>query len=77
MKTKRCPFCHEEIHVDAKQCKHCCEFLDPKLRDINKNKSVKSPEGCFLQTLNLGCLIFLESIVLVVIIILIILAISS
>jgi len=28
--TKKCPFCSEDILVDAKKCKHCNEFLDQK-----------------------------------------------
>ena len=30
---KRCYFCNEIIHIEAKKCRHCREFLDPKLRD--------------------------------------------
>src|ERR1019366_8789750 len=30
--TKVCPYCSEEILVDAKKCKHCGEFLDDSLR---------------------------------------------
>ena len=28
METKKCPFCSEEINVDAKKCKHCRECLE-------------------------------------------------
>ena len=28
---KKCPFCAEEVLVDAKKCKHCGEILDPTL----------------------------------------------
>lgn len=27
-KTKRCPYCGEEILAIAKKCKHCGEWLD-------------------------------------------------
>jgi hypothetical protein len=32
--STRCPFCSEVILVGAKKCKHCHEFLDFALRDI-------------------------------------------
>jgi hypothetical protein len=28
MRTRKCPFCAEEIAVDARKCKHCGEFVD-------------------------------------------------
>jgi len=31
-KFKKCDFCSETILADAKKCKHCGEFLDPKLK---------------------------------------------
>ncbi|WP_339697711.1 hypothetical protein [Algoriphagus aquimarinus] len=31
METKRCPYCSEEILVEAKKCKFCGEFLDKEL----------------------------------------------
>ena len=35
-KTKRCPYCGEEILAVAKKCKHCGEWLEPK--EITKEK---------------------------------------
>lgn len=32
METPKCPFCAEEIAVDARKCKHCGEYLDPELK---------------------------------------------
>jgi hypothetical protein len=37
METKKCPFCSEEISIEAIKCKHCGEFLDSK---IAKEKTV-------------------------------------
>ena len=29
--VRECPYCSEEIALNAKKCKHCGEFLDPTL----------------------------------------------
>lgn len=50
--TKKCPYCNEEILVDAVKCKHCGEFLDGQ-----KKTSEKPKEGFFLQTMNFGCVV--------------------
>jgi hypothetical protein len=33
MELKKCPYCSEEILIEAKKCKHCGEFIDEQLRD--------------------------------------------
>ena len=30
--TKKCPYCAEEIHIDAIKCKHCREILNSDLK---------------------------------------------
>ena len=74
--TKRCPYCGETILVAAKKCKHCGEFLDESIRQPSTAQQappkvvVKGKgEGCFLQTLNVGCLIVFAVIAAIVIIV--------
>lgn len=44
METKNCPFCAEEINIDAIKCKHCGEFL-PKENVINSPTRVLKPQN--------------------------------
>jgi hypothetical protein len=37
--TKQCPYCSEEIYVDAAKCKHCGEFLDKRRRPPEQSPS--------------------------------------
>jgi hypothetical protein len=69
--TKQCPYCSEEILHTAKKCKHCGEFLDGSLRDNSSSKIpvVVAKEGCFLQTLNIGCAIIIGIVLLIFILI--------
>ena len=49
--SMRCPFCSEVILVGAKKCKHCHEFLDFALRDIQALRQPgipHAPLGCRL-----------------------------
>ncbi len=57
--TKKCPYCAEEILIDAKKCKYCGEYLDEELKIKNKPAETKvvAKEGCFLQSLNAGCML--------------------
>ena len=51
-KTKKCPFCGEEILLEAVKCKHCGEFLNasPQPSEPKQKKAmVTRPAGCVLQ----------------------------
>jgi len=41
--TKKCPACAEEILVEAKKCKHCGEYIEPK--NGTSNKQTGSTQG--------------------------------
>lgn len=36
-----CPFCAEQIKAAAKKCKHCGEFIDPAMRELELLKKHK------------------------------------
>lgn len=40
--TMRCPFCSEVIIVGAKKCKHCHEYLDYTIREVQSLRSQQS-----------------------------------
>ena len=37
---KKCPFCAEEIHADARKCKHCGEMLDGATTGSSKTRKI-------------------------------------
>ena len=54
-----CPECNAEVSEKADKCPKCAypinKIQPPK--NINQEIVVKAKEGCFLQTLNAGCMI--------------------
>ena len=74
---KNCPYCAEQILALAKKCKHCGEYLDMELKNKpafqegkSKTKVEKVKEqGCFLQTMNAGCMVVFVIIAIIIAII--------
>ena len=44
MKTKKCPFCGEEILAEAKKCKHCGEWLDKTTEIVHRIQQEKKED---------------------------------
>ncbi len=51
----KCPECGTDVSDLAEQCPHCAYPI--KAKHEVKEPVVVAKEGCFLQTLNTGCMI--------------------
>jgi len=60
-----CPECNNKVSDKAKSCPNCAFPIN---RKTNINKAPENKEGCFLQTLNTGCMIIFIIIAFIVII---------
>ena len=58
-KTKKCPFCAEDININAVKCKHCGEFLTKEA----KKEHHKDNQSCLVTTLIILCIIVLIMII--------------
>jgi hypothetical protein len=76
----KCPDCGKEISDKTEKCLHCGCPINPAIiprertdlnthtsTDVNSKIVVQSKEGCFLQTLNVGCMIVAIIIILIII----------
>ena len=60
-----CPECNNKVSDKAESCPNCAFPINKK---TNTNKATENKEGCFLQTLNTGCMIIIVIIAIIVVI---------
>ncbi len=58
-KTKKCPFCGEEIIFEAVKCKHCGEWLNRRPIDTQRTKSSDHIGNTGIYLITLFCGLFL------------------
>ena len=60
-----CPECNSNVSDKAESCPNCAFPINRKFKI---EKEPESKEGCFLQTLNIGCVIIFVIIALIIVI---------
>jgi len=75
MSLIKCPECGSEVSDFAQNCPKCAYPINQNTNsnsknDFNQKIVVKPQEGCFLQTLNFGCIVTVIFIVIFVILLL-------
>lgn len=66
----KCPDCHTAVSDKADKCPNChCPIAIAKPNNVIEKVKVveKNTEGCFLQTLNFGCVVGLVLLALIII----------
>lgn len=61
-----CPECGTEVSEKADKCPKCAYPINQL--EVNSSKQPESREGCFLQTLNFGCMLIVGLILFIVIV---------
>ena len=67
-----CPECGTEVSNKAEKCPKCSYPINPIApavhgkTEVKTETIVKAKEGCFLQTLNIGCMIIAAIIILII-----------
>ncbi|HTO17488.1 MAG TPA: zinc-ribbon domain-containing protein [Edaphocola sp.] len=66
-----CSECGKEVSDKAEKCPNCGNPINPyrpilKAQQVSKSRNGKN-EGCFLQTLNIGCIIIFIIILIILI----------
>jgi uncharacterized membrane protein YvbJ len=66
----KCSECGKEISDKAKECPHCGNPINSRenvaIPQEVKVVSAPNKEGCFLQTMNIGCMIVLGIIIFII-----------
>jgi len=62
-----CPECGSEVSDKAEKCPKCAYPINQHAENIKRTEVIVKPkEGCFLQTLNLGCMVIFAIIGLII-----------
>lgn len=71
MALTNCPECRTEVSDKADKCPKCAYPLKTQSHksEVQKEIIVEKKEGCFLQTLNFGCMAIVVIIVIIILVV--------